>query len=86
MELESKEVLDEQVRLDEKFHKRLGDPFSSEKDLQDALSFSSVSHDLVVFDDEDHQGTILFDDQVSSYEPEVFDGYLTAQVLLPQGD
>jgi hypothetical protein len=39
-----------------------------------------------VFDDDDHQGTVLFDDQVSLYEPEVLDGYLTAQVLLPRGD
>jgi hypothetical protein len=40
MELESKEVLDEQVTFDEKVHKRLGAPFSNEKDLQDALNFS----------------------------------------------
>jgi hypothetical protein len=83
-ELESKEVLDEQVTFDDKVHKQLGDPFSIEKDMQDALNFSSVSHDLVVFDDDDHQGTLLFDDQVSSYEPDVLDGYLTAQVLLPR--
>jgi hypothetical protein len=50
------------------------------------LNFSSVSHDLVVFDDDDPQGTVLFDDQVSSYEPEVLDGNLTSQVLLPRVD
>jgi hypothetical protein len=40
VKLESNDVLDEQVRFDEKVHKRLGDPFSNEKDLQVALNFS----------------------------------------------
>jgi hypothetical protein len=83
MELDGKEVLDEQVRFDAKVHKRLGDQFSNEQDFQVALNFSSFSHDLVMYDNDDHQGTVLFDDQVSSYEPEVLDGHLTAQVLLP---
>ena len=50
------------------------------------LNISSVSEDYNVFDDDDCQGTELSDDQVSLYEPEVIDGYITAQVLLPRGD
>ena len=50
------------------------------------LNISAVSEDYTVFDDDDCQGTELSDDQVPSYEPEVIDGYITAQVLLPRGN
>ena len=55
--------------------------------MSTSLNISSVSnHDFNVFDEDDLQGTDLSEDPASSYEPEVMDGYITAQVLLPRND
>ena len=39
-----------------------------------------------MFNEDDLQGTELSEDQASSSEPKVMDGYITAQVLLPRND
>ena len=86
LELDSPEVKEEQVRFDVKVQKRLGEAFHDEKEFSSLLNISAVSEDYTVFDDDDCQGTELSDDQETPYEPEVIDGYITAQVLLPRGD
>ena len=82
-----RELQVEQVGFDDNVQKRLGEAFSDEKELSTLLNISSVSdHDFNVFDEDDLQGTELSEDQAFSSEPEVMDGYIIAQVLLPRND
>jgi transposase InsO family protein len=79
----------ERALFDEAVGHRLGEPFK-ESDLVTSFDVSVVTPDYEVYNDDDTtlEPVPEVDDIVGSsgYDPEGYNGYITAQVLLPKGE
>jgi hypothetical protein len=88
-ELDSAECKATQKQFCEKIQKRLGEPITDSAELYASMNISAVAHVSNVFEEEeDHelQGTNESEVIDTSYDPDIMDTCITAQVLLPRGD
>jgi hypothetical protein len=77
-----------QKQFEEKIQKRLGEPIIDSAELSKSMNISAVAHVSTVYDEEEDdelQGTNESEVTDTSYDPDVMDTYITAQVLLPRG-
>ena len=81
-EYESEESKKERSDFDASVEKRLGDPLT-DKELTPEFDISMVTPDYEVYEDE--QNPVIIQ-EIDDYNPEGYDGYITAQVLLPKGE
>jgi Reverse transcriptase (RNA-dependent DNA polymerase) len=81
-EYESEESKKERSDFDASVEKRLGDPLT-DKELTPEFDISMVTPDYEVYEDE--QNPVIIQ-EIDDYDPEGYDGYITAQVLLPKGE
>jgi hypothetical protein len=84
-ELDSEECKAAQKQFEERNQKRLGEPITDSAELYASMNISAVAHVSTVFDDEEDdelQGTNESEIIDTSYDPDVLDPYITAQVLL----
>jgi Reverse transcriptase (RNA-dependent DNA polymerase) len=85
-EQESESVKQAQATFNESVKKRLGNAFTTSDDVSAQLTFSSLTIDdeESICDNTDHLDTITGNS--NDFDPEVIDGYISAQVLLPRDD
>ena len=79
----------EREKFDEAVASRLGEPFK-ESELSSCFDVSAITPDYEIYEDADETKEAVpeVDDIVgtSGYDPESYNSYITAQVLLPKGD
>jgi hypothetical protein len=82
-EYESEDCKKARYAFDEAITKRLGDSLSMEE-LTPEFDVAAVTPEFEVYEDDDSKPmpTVEIDD----YDPDTYEGYITAQVLLPKGD
>ena len=84
---------DENKRERHLFHlsvsKRLGEPVPHDE-LEQQFGISAVTPEYDAYEDDEAKPTVIPDVEefvgTSDYDPEGYDGYISAQVLLPKGD
>ena len=87
-ELESDDNRKERDDFDHKVQERLGTPFKQESELEAVFGIAAVTPEYEAYDDDElmlEEDQRENDNSDSCYDPEVYDGYITAQVLLPKG-
>jgi hypothetical protein len=87
-EYETDENKKSRSEFDELILKRMGEPLSMEE-LTPQFDIAVVTPEYEVYEDDDSKPmpTVERDiDGIDDFDPETYDGYITAQVLLPKGD
>jgi hypothetical protein len=88
-EFDTEECIKARAEFKVAVSQRLGDMMNMEE-LKPEYDIVTVTSEYKVYDDDDSKAipTVEINDIVGTdkYNPDIYDGYITAQVILPRGD